>query len=364
MLIFCKNSVNVHPTHIRNVRLSSNFIFSFFGAIIPSMAAILAPANPPPPQLRPLNILRDLPSVADLVETCFASTLDDDGRRFLQQMRRSGRDNAFMRWAAQVVDTVSMPLSGFVWEEAGSLIGNVSLIPYHGNHQKYYLIANVAVHPNHRRRGIGRFLTQAALEHACSKNPAEIWLQVRDDNPGAIKLYQCLGFQTLASRSSWRVNLDRLSSLPDLQRQVTRRKNNDWSIQHQYLRRAYPENLDWYSPLPISSLSAGFAYAIERFVLGEETRHWVSRRGNELEAAISWQPAPSGYPDRLWLAVPPTGAGDALLALLLQSRVDLSYRRTTLAIDYPSGEYVDVIQAAGFKLQRTLLWMKWAATSV
>src|SRR5512137_2528848 len=110
------------------------------------MSTLTASLAKQPPQLRPLNILRDLPSVADLVETCFASTLDEDGHRFIQQMRRSGRDNAFIRWAAQVVDTVSMPLSGFVWEEQGNLIGNVSLIPYHHNHHKYYLIANVAVH--------------------------------------------------------------------------------------------------------------------------------------------------------------------------------------------------------------------------
>jgi ribosomal protein S18 acetylase RimI-like enzyme len=326
------------------------------------MAAITASLSSPPPQLRPLNILRDLPSVADLVETCFASTLDDDGRRFIQQMRRSGRDNAFIRWAAQVVDTVSMPLSGFVWEEEGKLIGNVSLIPYHHSRQKYYLIANVAVHPNQRRRGIGRFLTQAALEHARQKNPYGIWLHVRDDNPGAITLYRELGFQTRACRSSWRVNLDRPTSPPNPSREITRRHKRDWLLQLQFLRRAYPEDLDWYQPLPISSLRAGFLFFLERFLLGDETRHWVVGTGKEMEAALSWQPSPVGYPDRLWCALPPADSGGALQALLLRARHDISYRRTTLALEYPAGEYEEEIQAAGFALHRRLLWMKWAET--
>src|SRR5512139_298345 len=98
-----------------------------------------------PPQLRLLNILRDLPSVADLVETCFADTMDADGHRYVQQMRRAGRDNAFLRWAVSAAETASMPLSGYVWEEDGQIIGNVSLIPFRKTSKKNYLIANVAV---------------------------------------------------------------------------------------------------------------------------------------------------------------------------------------------------------------------------
>ncbi len=336
--------------------------YLFFPAIIRIMTAITVSLSASPPQLRPLNILRDLPSVADLVETCFASTLDDDGRRFIQQMRRSGQDNAFIRWAAQVVDTVSMPLSGFVWEEQGNIIGNVSLIPYHRSRQKYYLIANVAVHPNQRRRGIGRHLTQAAIEYARGKKSSGIWLHVRDDNPGAINLYRELGFQTRACRSSWRVNLDKHASTPSPVRDITRRYKRDWSYQLQLLRRAYPEDLDWYQPLPISSLRSGFLYSVERFLFGDEIRHWVARKGKEMETALSWQPSPLGYPDRLWCAIPEGNAGEALKSLLLCARHDLSYRRTTLALDYPAGEYEEDIQAAGFTLQRRLMWMQWTET--
>jgi len=173
------------------------------------MAAITAPILAQTPQLRPLNILRDLPGVADLVEKCFADTMDSEGRRYLQQMRRAGQDNVFMRWAANAADSVSMPLSGYVWEENGEIIGNVSLIPYREKKKKIFLIANVATRQDYRRRGIGRALTAAAIRHAQERHAAAIWLHVRDDNPGAIALYLSLGFQELARRTLWQAKPDR-----------------------------------------------------------------------------------------------------------------------------------------------------------
>ena len=177
------------------------------------MAAITTPILAQTPQLRPLNILRDLPGVADLVEKCFADTMDSEGRRYLQQMRRAGQDNAFMRWAANAVESVSMPLSGYIWEENGEIIGNVSLIPYRHRKKKIYLIANVAVRPDYRRKGIGRALTAAAMRHARRATPAATWLHVRDDNPGAIALYLSLGFQELARRTLWQAKPDRNYSM-------------------------------------------------------------------------------------------------------------------------------------------------------
>ena len=103
--------------------------------------------------LRPLNILRDLPSVADLIELCFSSTMDSDGRRYIQDMRRAGKDNSFLKWANRVADTTSLPLTGYIWEQDGRIVGNVSLVPFRHKGGRLYLVANVAVHPDYRKRG-------------------------------------------------------------------------------------------------------------------------------------------------------------------------------------------------------------------
>jgi ribosomal protein S18 acetylase RimI-like enzyme len=156
--------------------------------------------------LRPLSVLRDLPAVADLIEMCFSSTMDNDGKRYLQDMRRAGSDNSFLKWANRAAESTSLPLTGYIWEENGKIVGNASLVPFRHNSQRIYLIANVAVHPDHRRRGIARALTERALQHAREKKVNNIWLHVRDDNPGAIHLYQKLGFIERARRTSWRAD--------------------------------------------------------------------------------------------------------------------------------------------------------------
>ena len=41
--------------------------------------------------MRPLNMLRDLSAVADLIELCFSPTIDNEGQRYLSDMRRASR---------------------------------------------------------------------------------------------------------------------------------------------------------------------------------------------------------------------------------------------------------------------------------
>ena len=320
------------------------------------MAAITIPTQAEIPQLRPLNILRDLPAVANLIEKCFADTMDAEGRSYLRQMRRSAQDNSFLRWATAAVETVSMPLSGFVWEENGEIIGNVSLIPYFFKRQRIYLIANVAVQPDCRRRGIGRALTRAAMQRADQRHANETWLHVRDDNPGAISLYAGLGFQELARRTMWQARPDRNAS-PDVPYvNVTKRSAFDWPQQEIWLRRLYPDLLTWYQPMPWRSLRPGFSPAFYRFMMDYNVRHWVARVGREASAMVSWQ-AMSGDNDRLWVAAPPEGGERVLTALLFHARRELALQKT-LALDFPGGQYNASIEAAGFRPLRTLLWMK------
>ncbi len=320
------------------------------------MAALTTPLLTETPQLRPLNILHDLPAVADLIEKCFADTMDAEGRHYLQQMRHSGQDKSFLRWAAAAVETVSMPLSGCVWEEDGEIIGNASLIPYHHKRQRIYLIANVAVRPDYRRRGIGRALTVAVIQRADQRHAKETWLHVRDDNPGAVALYTGLGFQELARRTMWQVKPDRNASTDELDVTITKRLARDWSRQETWLHNLYPDLLTWYQSMPWKSLRPGLGPAFYRFMMDDDVRHWAVRANSGASAVLSWQ-AMAGSSDRLWAAVPPEGSEHALTALLLRARRELAWRQT-LALDFPAGQYNTSIEAAGFRLHRTLLWMK------
>ncbi len=319
------------------------------------MAAITIPILKEVPQLRPLNILRDLPNVADLIEKCFASTMDSEGRSYLQQMRRAGRDNTFLRWASNAVETASMPLSGYVWEENEQIIGNVSLIPHRYKHKKIYLIANVATHPDHRRRGIGRALTIAAIYHARARHASETWLHVRDDNPGAIRIYANLGFKEIVRRTTWQARPDRnISSGTSIK--ILKRHTRDWPIQKEWLERIYPEFMSWYQPMPWKSFRPGLAASLYRFMMDYHLRHWVAKVQGNASAFLSWQ-AMAGQNDRLWAAVPEGLDEDALEALLIHARVELAWRQG-LTMDFPAGQSIHALEQAGFRSYRTLLWMK------
>ena len=79
--------------------------------------------------IRPFDLGRDLAAVADLVEQCFAETLDHDGQRFIHNMRAAARRAKGLGRAALAAENFTLQLSGFVWEQDGEVIGNLSLIP-------------------------------------------------------------------------------------------------------------------------------------------------------------------------------------------------------------------------------------------
>lgn len=60
-------------------------------------------------------------------------------------------------------------------------------------------ILNVAVDPPFRRRGIGRSLILEVI----GKNPGTVFLEVRQSNMAARKLYHSLGFETVAVRPDY-----------------------------------------------------------------------------------------------------------------------------------------------------------------
>jgi GNAT superfamily N-acetyltransferase len=325
------------------------------------MASIAVPITAQIPQLRPLNIVRDLPSVADLVEKCFADTMDSDGRNYIQQMRHAGQDNVFLRWASSAVETVSMPLSGYVWEENGEIIGNVSLIPHRRARKKYYLIANVAVRPDYRNRGIGQALTSAAMEHAKLHRAEETWLQVREDNPVAIGLYLSMGFVEVARRTTWQAQPDRTAGAENQVMDVTKRTANDWPLQETWLRQLYPDLINWYQPMPWNALRPGLVPALYRFMSDYEVRHWVARKNSLPTAVVSWQ-AMAGRNNQIWVAIPKDSSEDSLTGLLQHVRHELAWREK-ISLDFPAGLCQDSIKAAGFHPLRTLMWMKSDETS-
>lgn len=64
-------------------------------------------------------------------------------------------------------------------------------------------ILNLAVKPTHRRRGIGRELVQRVLEHWKGEAVRRVFLEVRESNAAAIKLYRGCGFRHASRRKKY-----------------------------------------------------------------------------------------------------------------------------------------------------------------
>jgi len=313
------------------------------------------------PQMRALNVIKDLPAVADLIELCFSTTMDNDGQRYLSELRSASRDNRFLRWADRVSDTASVPLTGYVWEENKKIVGNASLIPFRDHGKRIHLIANVATHPDHRRRGIARLLTLQTIEYARERNTAALWLHVRDDNPGAIKLYEDLGFKEAARRTAWVAPPASTTPQADPEIQIVPRHKHFWLMQREWLQRLYPESLGWYHAWNFNPLQPGFWNWLYILFTDFNIRQWAAVRGDRLLAALTWMPH-GGRTESLYAAIPAPERGDpltarALTALLRRARRDLS-GHSTLSLDFPAGEMIDAIEAAGFAPRRTLIWMR------
>jgi ribosomal protein S18 acetylase RimI-like enzyme len=314
------------------------------------------------PHIRPLNVLRDLSAVADLIELCFSSTMDNDGQRYLSDMRRASHDDSFLSWASHMSETASLPMMGFVWEENGRIVGNASLIPFRDHGKRIYLIANVATHPDYRRRGIGRALTERSMNQARAKNASAIWLHVREDNPGAIQLYEGLGFQEVARRTTWSAAPDHFLPVPQTDLQLTMHLQRFWSAQQEWLRRSYPDALNWYHSWNFNALRPGLWNWVYLLFIDFNVRQWAALHDDQLLATLSWMPQGSRS-ESLYAAIKPAQGkdeslvGEALKQLLIQARRALS-NHLSLSLDFPAGEMTEAIQAAGFRIRRTLLWMR------
>jgi ribosomal protein S18 acetylase RimI-like enzyme len=310
------------------------------------------------PHIRKVNVRRDLLSVADLIEICFANTLDDDGREYLRQMRWAARDLNYLSWLQGAAERIAAPLYGFVWEEHGHIVGNLSLIPIIRRGRATYLIANVAVHPDYRRRGIGQQLTLTALDHLRERGVDTVWLQVRADNPVAYHLYRSLGFVDRARRATWQSS----SGSPPYNRslppgvEVHPRRMSEWRQQAAWLGKIYPPEIAWNMSLDPARFRPNLLRQFFTWLRGETQSNWVARVGARPIGFASWEPLRSAS-DPLWLATTPAHEEKAILSLLPYARSALAAKGKPLSVNYPANRGEEAFQRAGFSLVHVLVWM-------
>jgi ribosomal-protein-alanine N-acetyltransferase len=119
--------------------------------------------------IRPMT-LADIPAVVE-VDTCAGILLPWTEAAYARELQ----NRAAFCWVAEADGRVTGSLT--FWDVVGE-----------GE------IANVAVHPDFWRQGIGRALLQTALDKAAELRLARVMLEVRESNLPAQSLYRSFGF--------------------------------------------------------------------------------------------------------------------------------------------------------------------------
>jgi GNAT superfamily N-acetyltransferase len=281
--------------------------------------------------------------------------LDAEGQRILQgQTAVTGQPAILYRF-----NPMASRLSrGFVWEQDGQIIGNVTLLNTSVNGR--YLIVNVAVHPDYRRQGIARMLMKATTDHVRQKNGREILLQVDKDNQHAIDLYLDLDYTTIGTMTTWVANAGRahpIQSHADVPIRALR--GNEGQAAYELDILALPPNLNWPEPIPKDTYQFSMWKRIANFINARHHETWITTDGVRLTGSVSvW--SEWGRAHQLTLRVHPKWKGELERPLLAKILRQLPYiPRRNIRIDHPHSDELTntLLTEANFKPRRTLTHM-------
>ncbi len=298
-----------------------------------------------------MNMRTDLSEVAQLIESCFASTLDAEGIHFVQYLRKV--DESLRRGIN--TDHAFPNMSGFVWQEKGELIANCSLIPHSHQGRVTYLIANVTVKAEYRQRGIARQLTEAAIRWLKYRHQPAVWLQVREGNDIARHLYQKLGFKEKHHRATWVFEPAAASRVP-VSPFIRRRKYSDWQQQENWLDLIYPRDIRWCLGLNARDFTPNLFHAMSNWMDDRQIDHYCVEKNGQLQAICTWCTSSRICPP-LWLASDEAHDLDALSHLVPYVVNHLKIDRP-IQINYPFTRSASSFTQVGFKLLHSLIWMK------
>ena len=310
---------------------------------------------------RPINLGRDVRPVLALLNVSFGPVRDSQGRAVADRFSLS-QSAPFARRLSMVSRGF---IPGFVWEESGQIVGNVTLLesPIRGR----YLVANVAVHPDFRRRGIARGLMHEALGHIQSWNGRQVFLQVESDNEAGIELYLSLAFSELGAIHRWQGYMSRLRFSSTQQTigpppRLLRRR--EWREARQLDRIGFEPNLNWPAPPPADYYKTGLLQRASDLLNGRRQETWVLEserdQGSDLiglaDIVSEWN-RPHNL--RLCIAPPFRGRLDESLLKLAVSRLR-RFRNGNVWLNYPAadGTMKTLLEASNFQLRRSLTVMR------
>ena len=127
-------------------------------------------------------------------------TIEKMSREHLLEVASIEEMSFSLPWSLESLELMlTEQASALVALEDGRVLGYVGMMCVLDEGQ----IINVAVHPDARRRGVGRSLMQAAEAYAKERGIVFLSLEVRESNSAARSLYSSLGWEEQGIRKGF-----------------------------------------------------------------------------------------------------------------------------------------------------------------
>jgi ribosomal protein S18 acetylase RimI-like enzyme len=318
--------------------------------------------------LRPMDPMKDLRGVADLIEEAFANDLDRSGKSALQELRWLSRLKPILWWMVYANPDHTDFLSGFVWEEAKKIVGNITVNRTRAGSRRW-LISNLAVAKGYRGRGIARSLMYAGLELVKEYSGTSVSLQVRADNETAKHLYQSLDFKEVSGTTyMWMRRIPKVDIYPLPPQLALRDRNFDTKDTREAYNLAIvstPLSAQKEWPLRQSQFHLNSGESVNNFLRrltgSGPSVYWVIEEGLRFVGLVNVRPGAWKQPHQIELIVHPEWRGRLEKPLISRALAYLyPWRSKGISIKQPADHIAAVAAYKEFGLieTQTLLWMK------
>lgn len=318
--------------------------------------------------LRPFKLPADLDVLITLIPASFQypeneawSIRQDEIEGMMDSLRGIRRLWPVVRLLQALHPPLRDVLRGFIWEESDQPVGLTNVIRM-GNTDRW-LIGNVAVLPEYRRRGIARRLVEAAVTYARERGAVSVVLDVVAGNEPAYRLYESLGFEHYDDRFEFNYAPAAPPDdhpLPDGYR-LTPCPRGNWRPRYELAQRITPATVHRYLPVeegrfrqpPLMRLVAPLFLEAE----GVRVRAWLAHHtasGQIVASARSVVRRRSGGNNRLEIDLDPaheTLARPLLVQLLRSVAPEGSQHPVELQLPRWQAALVETARQAGFTLR-------------
>lgn len=310
--------------------------------------------------VRPFNVARDIGPVTEVIAVAFADELGPGERSILREFRLLQYGAPLLWLASRLTPDFDSMFGGFVWLEDGRIVGTLTLTRL-GPNSAHWLISNVAVLPEYRRRGIAQALMEAAIETARAKGGRVLTLQVRHHNTPAYRLYTELGFHLLEETATLERTADNTAMLGAIKLPIRPWDASDSHIVLDLAKSVVPQSYQELLPLRRGDFRPddveGWFGTVLDWVRGYKIYRLAIPDGDEFAAMLTLRARLRGGAHQLEISVRPRWRGRLEPSLVMYALNVLSShgQRPILAeIRTTETAVIETLQSVGFTHTFTL----------